>query len=99
MPTLNHIHCYIRFRRRPGYYRCYDPICTHFLDKESLLGKMTACFDCGTKFILTREDLRRAVPRCLNCSNTKEAKAHRLAQELLIDLKQKENPDDIQDGT
>ncbi len=82
MPTMNHVHTYVRYKARPGYYRCDAPDCTHFLDKENVQGKLSRCTVCGDQMILSREDLRRARPKCMNCSNTKTAKMHRKAQEL-----------------
>jgi|SRR5215467_3838795 len=82
MPVISHIHTYVRYRGRPGFYRCDAPDCTHFIDKEAIKNKLSLCCDCGTQIILDREALRRARPKCINCSNTRKAQAHRKAQEL-----------------
>lgn len=82
MPSLNHIHTYVRYKSRPGYYRCDAPDCTHFNTKEHITGKLSLCSLCGQQMILDSEALRRARPRCINCSDTKKAKIHRRAQEL-----------------
>ena len=82
MPSLNHIHTYVRYKSRPGYYRCDAPDCTHFNTKEHITGKLSLCSLCGQQMILDSEALRRARPRCINCSDTKKAKIHRKAQEL-----------------
>lgn len=81
MPTLEHIHTYVRFKKK--FYKCNHPKCTHFALKELILGKESACPSCGTVFILTREDLKRATPKCKNCSNTKEARRYRTAKTLM----------------
>jgi hypothetical protein len=52
------------------------------LDKEATEGKLSLCTACGSQFILTREDLKRAKPKCLNCSNTKKARTFKKAQQL-----------------
>lgn len=82
MPAIAHIHTYVKYKNRPGYFRCEAPNCTHIIDKELLEGKLNLCSFCGAQTILTREDLRRVRPRCLNCSETKKAKLHKKAQEL-----------------
>lgn len=82
MPVLNHIHSYIKFKKRPGFFRCNSPDCTHFIERDAILNKLSLCTSCGNQMILTREDLRRAKPKCLDCANTKKAKAHRKAQDL-----------------
>jgi hypothetical protein len=74
MPSIKHTHTYVKYKNRPGYFRCNDMKCTHFIDQERILGKLSKCNFCGNEFILTEEDLRRVRPRCLNCSNTKIAK-------------------------
>lgn len=82
MPSIDHVHTYIRYKKRPGYYRCAAPNCTHLQEKEFLLGKNSLCSACGSCFVLTYEDLRKAKPRCLNCANTKEARRYREIQKL-----------------
>src|SRR5215471_1359478 len=82
MPVVNHIHTYVKYKGRPGFYRCNAPDCTHFIDKESITGKISLCSLCGEQMILNREALRRAKPRCINCSDTKKSRAHKRAQEI-----------------
>lgn len=82
MPVVNHVHTYVKYKGRPGFYRCDAPDCTHFIDKESILGKYSLCTECGSQMILTKDDLRRARPKCFNCSNTKEAIRKRKAMEF-----------------
>lgn len=79
--VLKHVHIYVRYKR--GLYKCNDPHCTHFADREFLVGKATLCSKCGSEFVLTREDLKRKAPLCLNCSDTKEAKRYRLSKQLI----------------
>ena len=86
MPSIVHTHTYVRYKSRPGYFRCDSPDCTHFIDKESVLGKISLCTTCGEQFLLSREDLKRARPKCLNCSNTKKAKQHKKVQKLTESL-------------
>lgn len=81
MPTLKHVHSYVRFKKK--FYKCNDAKCTHFALKELVLGKESACPACGHVFILTREALKRATPKCKNCANTKAARHYRTAKNLM----------------
>lgn len=92
MPALTHVHSYIRWkisRTRNKVvdgelvFKCNDPHCTHFDRRSAILGNASTCPSCGTEFLLTLENLRRAVPKCLNCSNTKEAREHKMAKSLV----------------
>ena len=94
MPSLDHTHTYIRWKTTKlgvTYYRCNHANCTHFIDKDLIVGKTTLCSNCGDQFILSHEDLRRAKPRCLSCSNTKEAKTIRMARSIMDSIIPKED--------
>lgn len=82
MPAQKHVHTYVQYKKRPGYFRCAAPDCTHFIDRESVHGKQSVCTQCGATFILDYPDLKRVKPRCINCSDTKKARVLRKAQEL-----------------
>lgn len=77
MPSLKHTHTYVKYKKRPGYWRCADPKCSHYTDHESCVGKASLCNVCGNEFVLTYADLQNVKPRCLNCSETKEAREFR----------------------
>lgn len=79
---MKHTHTFVKHETRKGYYRCNDPHCTSFFERSFIVGKASKCLDCGSEFILSREDLKRARPKCLKCSNTKEAKTFRAAAAL-----------------
>ena len=85
MPSLNHIHTYVRIKGTQTY-QCGDPKCTHSSHRKFLKGKSSVCPQCGTVFLLTWELLRRAIPLCLNCSSTKEAKQHQKLKSLMESL-------------
>ena len=94
MPSLNHTHTYVRWKTTKlgvTYYRCNHPNCTHFIDRELIIGKTSLCSSCGEQFILSREDLRRAKPRCMSCANTKEARTIRMARDLMDSIMPKED--------
>jgi hypothetical protein len=84
MPAINHTHTYVRYTDR--FYRCAAPKCTHYIDKNVLVNKMSLCNLCGNEFMLTRNDLRRVKPRCAACSNTKTAKLKKAALTLFDKL-------------
>ena len=90
MLTDLHIHQWVYYRvRNDGIilYRCNDPNCYAIKDKALLIGKETVCSKCKVnRFILTPEDLRRKVPRCPDCSNTKASLVASRAKNLLNNL-------------
>jgi hypothetical protein len=65
---------------------CADPHCTHKELREYLIGKASRCSNCKNEFVLTHEDLKRARPLCINCSNTKEAIAFREQKEKIASI-------------
>lgn len=76
--TQNHIHQYIRDQRNKRRFRCKAPDCTHFSYSNLLDGKTALCNSCRREFILTKYNLRTAIPKCLNCSNHKAAKERQI---------------------
>ena len=92
MPSLDHTHSYVRkgtkgIAKKEKWWKCNDPKCTHFDRRENIIGKMSLCSHCGLKeFVLTREDLERAKPRCMDCRNTKDSRSLKEKQEILSEL-------------
>ena len=74
MPSLNHIHQYVRYSKRGGrtlkdrVFRCDDPGCSHYAPAELVIGKFSRCTLCGGQFKLDADAARRARPRCPNCT-------------------------------
>ena len=97
MAVLKHTHRYIRWKKETGLYRCAHPDCTHFTEKSFLLGKRSVCNLCGDEFVLTREDLLLAQPRCPNCSNRAGNKQRRKLREL-VDTLALADPTDSAEG-
>lgn len=93
MASLNHVHTYVKYSKTQ--MKCDDPYCTHLQLKDRLLGKITRCSVCKrNEFVLTKQDLKRVRPRCIECSETRAAKSYRdnkarITQELSKHL----NPD------
>lgn len=88
MPIVNHTHTFIRYRKKKTSmgeviqtYRCYDPRCTYRVDRDFIKGKANKC-PCGKEFILSGEDLRRAFPKCLNCSDTAASRQYKTVKQL-----------------
>jgi acetyl-CoA carboxylase beta subunit len=86
MASLKHVHTYGKSKRLKNYFKCNHPQCYHTMHKDDVIGKMSCCNICGTEFIISREDARRAKPVCLNCSNTKSAQEFRAAKEQISKL-------------
>lgn len=83
MPSnKDHIHTYERPRWNRSIYRCIDPSCSHYIQKRLLVGKYGKCPECGSQFILDREKLLRARPKCDFCSNTKKSRALKQVGEI-----------------
>ncbi len=82
MASQNHIHTYVQFKARPGYFRCAAADCTHFLIREAVIGKYSKCPDCGTQFTIDFQNAKRMKPKCLNCEQTKKGRAYRMGQNL-----------------
>ena len=74
MPSLNHIHQYVRYSKRGAktlkarVFRCDDPGCTHSAPAELVIGKFSRCTLCGGQFVLDAEAARLTRPRCPNCT-------------------------------
>lgn len=85
-----HIHSYKRKRvnrssKNPTYF-CTLPGCFHKVEREVLFGKIALCPECGEKFRLDYEALRRAVPKCPKCRNDKTGVALNAAEDLIASL-------------
>jgi hypothetical protein len=79
---LKHTHCLIRLDKKR--WKCSDAKCFFTASSEKVRGKASRCTQCRTKeIILTRELMRRAHPRCLDCADTAEARRHRELKNLL----------------
>ncbi len=87
MPTLNHTHTYIKYKKNPyknrNLYKCNDPDCTHFADMGLIIGKRSLCPLCSKDFILTTANLKLSRPRCVECSNTAAGREKRRLKELV----------------
>ena len=74
---LDHVHMYVQVRGEKGQrWRCNDPDCYHIVLRRVVEGKRSRCA-CGNTFILDPQALKRVYPKCMECSNTAEARAHR----------------------
>lgn len=68
-------------------YICLDPDCITAQKRADLVGKRSICTQCRkNEILLTHSDLRRAKPRCLECSDTKKAKDVRKVKEKLTEM-------------
>lgn len=105
MATLNHTHSWKFFKKKLAViankttalkekpveiYMCTDPHCTYKVEKAFLVGKASLC-ECGREFVLTYTDLRRARPKCIDCSNTTQAKSYKQAKKIMENLLSQED--------
>lgn len=62
-----HLHTYQRVKGKRDVYKCIHPDCTHFTQKELIVGKRADCPFCHNSFVLSKEALRLAKPHCSTC--------------------------------
>lgn len=105
MPSLNHIHTYVRIKKNyktlgETRWKCDDPDCTSVVPYELVQGKRSKCSSCGAEIILGKEEVKRARPKCFMCSNTKDAirkqKAAALMERLTADDSKPEKEGEIE---
>lgn len=85
--VLEHIHAYIKWAEKKGWYKCADPLCHSFIQRSLIKGKEVMCSHCfRNKLVLDNYNLRRSRPACMDCSNTKEAQLRRRAKETLQNI-------------
>lgn len=87
MPSPPHTHKFVRVvggTWATAKYLCNDPNCFASHPPRFLIGKMSRCTVCDEPFILTRWNLtKQAKPKCLACSDHKEARNWREIQEIV----------------
>lgn len=87
-----HTHCFVRRKslttnRPTDTFACEHPVCTTSFHRKLLVGKETLCAVCKqNKFLLTADDLRRARPRCIECSQKQSVRQQRQIAERLKEL-------------
>lgn len=86
-------HRHILRRATRATYGCIDD-CSFRESKNYLLGRIVRCPFCLREFKLTLEDLRRALPRCPSCSDTKKSRI----QNELSDILNEEPSAPVQDS-
>lgn len=86
MQTIErHTHKYIRVKGRRGWvrYKCIHPGCPHILEPYEMLGRFAACYFCGAEFVINKESLTLAKPRCENCRKSPRKENRAKILELL----------------
>lgn len=89
MASIDHTHIYVYYKiiGDEEHYKCDDPHCTHFAPVSLIVDKASICSLCRQReLILTKETLRRVRPRCIECSETKEAKTFRRNRDFMDNL-------------
>lgn len=80
MQTIErHVHRYIRVKGRRGRirYKCAIPGCPHILEPEVVLGRFALCNFCPATFVMNKESLTLAKPRCEDCRKSSPRKENR----------------------
>lgn len=90
MPQIvDHIHTWVKWKKFFGelHFKCDHPECFLTAPKSKIVGKRTTCASCHVEeFTLTPRHLKMSRPRCINCSQSKEAKEKRELQGKLKDV-------------
>jgi len=81
-----HLHEYMRSSGSKNIYRCMDPDCTHYQQKEFLVGKRAICHKCKNDMILTKDQLKNRIPSCMNCSKSRAAKRVKDVRNFLAEI-------------
>lgn len=76
---LNHIHIYKRNKKHKNIFFCIQPDCYHRIDKQWLENKRALCPSCKSEYLLDKEVLRLALPKCPACRGGKKAEDYRSA--------------------
>lgn len=97
-----HIHKWVRRERgtwRKARYQCDDPHCYAVKTPPYLLGKVSRCTQCDNEFILTRDQLENARPRCLRCAGTEEARKFQAMEQMVKNAVAVEDVEKMEDFT
>lgn len=84
-------HRHILRRATRSTFACIDD-CSYREVKSFLFGRIVRCPFCKEEFQLTLEDLKRALPRCPNCSNTKTKRITNELETLFAEEPPSETP-------
>ena len=94
-----HIHLYKRIDLRPKWkqiknpelppylvFACQKPTCQHWVEVARALGLLNECNVCHNPFILDKETVKKARPRCTDCIVRKVKPEINKLNELLKDI-------------
>lgn len=84
MKEPKHIHKYQRIGLgKNGYevYKCQIPGCSHYIQPELVVGRLSLCCRCGTEITMTHSHARLVKPLCLNCDITVNETRRKLLEE------------------
>ena len=72
MSRQKHVHKYHKITAKfRTLWACALPTCSHYMPpdlEETLIGKMSICWKCGEKFLLTEDNMQKAQPFCSDCN-------------------------------
>lgn len=73
-----HVHKYVRVKMKGGeyiVYKCVLPGCTHFINRDLVVGHETLCWKCGTTIVMTMKLATLRKPHCVDCTRPATGKA------------------------
>lgn len=73
--SKDHIHEFVKYKGKKGYWRCNDPGCFIVMPDEMVKGKLSLCPHCHLNTLTMTSYARQlAAPRCIQCSNRTQDK-------------------------
>ena len=82
-PPSKHLHIYQRSKNNKNIYKCVDPDCTHYTNKEFIENKRARCFKCKDEFVIPPSQLKNKNVVCDFCSkSTKSVKLNTIKSKL-----------------
>lgn len=65
---------------------CQKPLCNHQLDTIRAIGKLNECNICHRPFVMDKETVQRAMPRCQDCIVRKQSDVINKLDDFLKDI-------------
>jgi hypothetical protein len=82
---MKHTHKYVRIKigkSKRIKFKCAIPGCAHSIEPELVVGRFTVCNICQKEFVMNKEAMQRAFPRCSDCIERKVDAANK--DEILL---------------
>jgi len=78
-----HLHIYQRSAKNKDIYKCIDPDCTHYTQKEMIEGKRVRCGKCKEQMIVPKDQLRNKLVVCVMCTKSRKGEKRKKVMNIL----------------